>query len=312
MHTKNQTMVKEFLLLGFQNLHTFKILVFVLLIIIYVATVVANLLIIALISTSHQLQSPMYFFLSHLSLSDVLICTNIAPFTLQVILADGSPISASGCITQLHFFSSSAIIECCLLTVMSYDRYLAICDPLHYTSIMNHRLPYYLVIWSWMTGFVTSLINTVFILQLQFCGPNVIDHFFCDLAPLLELSCSDISLVEMLISIEAILIGVLPFIFVIVSYSCIFITILRIPSTTGRQKAFSTCSVHLAVVFTYYGTLIVIYVAPSRGKSLNLNKVLSLLNTMMTPLFNPIIYSLRNKEIRTAIRKLILIRHFFK
>ncbi|KAM4675900.1 olfactory receptor 11A1-like [Discoglossus pictus] len=245
----------------------------------------------------------MYFFLSHLSLSDILISTNIAPKTLQVILSGRGSMSVEDCMIQLYFFGASAIIECCLLTVMSYDRYLAICKPLHYTSIMKLRLPSYLVTWSWMTGFVLSGISHSLILELNFCGPNVIDHFFCDLAPILDLSCSDTSIVQIEISIVATVMGLIQFLFVIVTYICIFTSILQIPSTTGRQKTFSTCSSHLAVVCTFYGTLVILYVSPSRGYSLNLNKALSFLNTVVTPLFNPIIYSLRNKEIRETLRK---------
>ncbi|KAM4749323.1 olfactory receptor 6P1-like [Rhinophrynus dorsalis] len=247
----------------------------------------------------------MYFFLSHLSFCDILISTNVTPKTLQVILKGSIIISAGGCLTQLYFFGASAIMQCCLLTVMSYDRYLAICKPLQYTSIMNIRLPRYLIIWSWMVGFVQSLITNIFVLQLQFCGPNVIDHFFCDLAPVLQLSCSNTIVVQIEVSTVAIVLGLLQFLFVIGTYICIFTSILQISSKIGREKAFSTCSSHLLVVCTYYGTMISLYVAPSKGYSFNTNKLLSLLNTVVTPIFNPIIYSLRNKEMKSAIRKFI-------
>ncbi|KAM4749319.1 olfactory receptor 11L1-like [Rhinophrynus dorsalis] len=298
-------MVTEFLLLGFQNIHNFRIPVFLILIIIYVATVAGNSLIISLTTTSLSLQSPMYFFLSHLSLCDILISTNVTPKTLQVIIKGSSVISAGGCLTQLYFFAASAIMQCCLLTVMSYDRYLAICKPLQYASIMNIRLPRYLVTWSWMVGFVQSLIAHIFVLQLQFCGPKVIDHFFCDLAPVLELSCSNTSVVQIVVSIGAIVISLLQFLVVIGTYICIFTSILQISSKIGREKAFSTCSSHLLVVCTYYGTMISLYVAPSKGYSFNANKLLSLLNTVVTPILNPIIYSLRNKDIKIAISKFI-------
>ncbi|XP_053319930.1 olfactory receptor 6X1-like [Spea bombifrons] len=300
----NHTTVTEFLLMGFQNLHGFHIPLFLLLIVLYSVTVTGNLLIIMLVSVTHQLKCPMYFFLSHLSLCDILISSNVGPNTLQVILTGRCPISALGCLIQLYFFGASAVIECCLLTVMSYDRFMAICNPLHYPSIMNVKLPNYLVIWCWTAGFGLSFITEVLVFELRFCGPNIIDHFFCDLAPLLELSCSDTSLVEIQVSINVIVIGISQLFFVVVTYICIFNSILRIATSTGRQKTFSTCSSHLAVVSIYYGTLITLYMAPSRGYSLGLNKAFSLLNTVMTPLFNPIIYSLRNKDIRIAIIKL--------
>ncbi|XP_053319928.1 olfactory receptor 5AS1-like [Spea bombifrons] len=306
MMKDNHTTVTEFLLMGFQNLHSFHIPLFLLLIFLYSVTVTGNLLIIMLVSVNQQLKCPMYFFLSHLSLCDILISSNVGPNTLQVILTGRCPISALGCLIQLYFFGASALIECCLLTVMSYDRYLAICNPLRYPSIMNVKLPYYLAIWCWTAGFALSFITEVLVFELEFCGPNIIDHFFCDLAPLLELSCSDTSLVEIQVSINVILIVISQLVIVVATYICIFSSIFRISTSTGRQKTFSTCSSHLAVVSIYYGTLITLYMAPSRGYSLELNKALSLLNTVLTPLFNPIIYSLRNKDIRKAIIKFLM------
>ncbi|XP_073479959.1 olfactory receptor 5P64-like [Aquarana catesbeiana] len=249
----------------------------------------------------------MYFFLSHLSLCDIMISTNVGPKTLQVILTSRCNISSLSCEIQLYVFGASALIECCLLTVMSYDRYLAICNPLHYSIIMKHRLPQFLATLCWVAGFLLALITEILVVELDFCGPNTIDHFFCDLAPLLNLSCSDTKQVEIHVSITVIGIVMSQLIFVIVTYICIFTSILQISSIASRQKVFSTCSSHLTVVSTYYGTLITLYVAPSRGYSLNLNKLLSLFNTIITPLFNPIIYTLRNKEIRIALSKV-----FFK
>ncbi|XP_075434078.1 olfactory receptor 6B1-like [Ascaphus truei] len=300
---RNQTIVTEFLLLGFQNLHSFKILLFSLFLVTYIMTISINLLIIALVSTSHRLHSPMYFFLAHLSLTDILLITFIVPNILRIMWGEGGTMSVAGCISQLHFFACSVATECFLLTVMCYDRYLAICHPLRYTTIMDLKLRLLLVIWSWLLGFVLTLILIIPISQLQFCGPNVIDYFFCDFAPLLKHSCSDTSFLEIEVFVLSFPIALLPFNFNIVTYVCIFLTILRIPSTTGRQKAFSTCSSHLTVVCTYYGTLIIIYIIPSREHSFNINKVLSLLYIVGTPFFNPIIYSLRNQEIGAALRK---------
>ncbi|XP_075433829.1 olfactory receptor 11L1-like [Ascaphus truei] len=300
MYADNETEVTAFLLLGFNSLQNIKFLLFCLSLTIYIVTISGNVLIISLVSTSHHLHSPMYFFLSHLSLSDLLLTTNVVPNMLHVIIGNGSTISVNGCISQLYFFGVSTVIECFLLTVMSYDRYLAICNPLRYTSIMDLKLQLHLVIWPWLLGFLISLITVITVRSLKFCGPNVINHFFCDLAPLLKLSCSDTTTVEIELLVLSIPIIPLPFVFILGTYVCIFLTIIKIPSSIGRQKAFSTCSSHLIVVGTYYGTLITLYVVPSDGHLSNINKMLSLLYTVVTPLCNPIIYSLRNQELRKS------------
>ncbi|XP_075434027.1 olfactory receptor 5G9-like [Ascaphus truei] len=305
MRVENQTRVTEFLLLGFKDLQSLRIPVFCLFLGICMMTLTGNLLIIVLVSTSHKLHSPMYFFLSILSTTDILITTNIVPKMLHGILGERATISFIGCITQFYFFAFSVTTECLLLTVMSYDRYLAICHPLRYTSIMDTRLQFHLVFLSCFLGFTIALIITTQLGMLQFCGTNVIDHVFCDFAPLLELSCTDTSFFKLESVVFSFPLTFFSFIFIIVTYVSIFLTILRIPSTSGRQKAFSTCSSHLTVVSLFYGTLITIYVVPSRGHSVNLNKVLSLLYVVVTPLFNPIIYSLRSQEIRAAFGKLV-------
>ncbi|XP_075434247.1 olfactory receptor 6F1-like isoform X1 [Ascaphus truei] len=304
----NQTQVSEFLLLGFQGLHKQKFLLFILFLVIYIMTVTGNLLIIVLVSTSHKLHSPMYFFLSHVSFTDILITTDIVPNMLRVILEEGSTITVACCITQLYLFGTITIAECLLLSVMSYDRYLAICSPLHYMAIMHFKFQYYLVIWSWLLGFIAMPSIGILIWKLQFCGSNVIDHFFCDVDPLLELSSSDTSLVKIENFAISTPVTLFPFLFIVVTYVCIFHTILKIPSTTGKQKTFSTCSSHLTVVCLYYGSLIIIYVAPRKKGSLSVNKVLSLLYSVVTPLFNPIIYSLRSQQIRSALRKQVSMR----
>ncbi|MEE6506009.1 hypothetical protein FKM82_007461, partial [Ascaphus truei] len=305
MHEENQTTVSVFLLMGFPNLHSFSTLLFLIFLFVYIGTFAGNLLIIALVGTSQSLNSPMYFFLRQLSTCDILLITVIVPYMLCVILREGETISFFGCILQFELFGSLATTECLLLAVMSYDRYLAICYPLRYASIMDIRLCLHLAIWPWILGFGMMMVTAIQVSRLHFCGPNAIDHFFCDLAPLLELSCSDTFFVEA----ENLALGIPatfgPFLFITATYVYIFITILRIPTTTGRQKAFSTCSSHLTVVFLYYGTLVAAYLFLSKGHSLNVNKVLSLLYTVVTPLSNPIIYSLRSKEIKAALGKVI-------
>uniref|UniRef100_A0A8C5P753 Olfactory receptor n=1 Tax=Leptobrachium leishanense TaxID=445787 RepID=A0A8C5P753_9ANUR len=299
MTQENWTSVTDFVLLGFSDRHSLQVLLFLVFLLIYLATVGGNLLIITSVSISPSLRSPMYFFLGHLSSCDVLLTTTIVPLMLRVIIADGETISFFGCLTQFYLFGALATTECLLLSVMSYDRYMAICEPLHYSSLMGTHRCSHLVFWSWFAAFTVMLSTTLQMCRLQFCGPNVIDHFFCDLSPLLQLSCSDTSFVEM----QNLLTGgpatFLPLMFICATYAYIFITILHIPTETGREKkAFSTCSSHLTVVCTYYGTLIAIYVFPAGEHSYNTNKIVSLLYTVVTPLFNPFIYSLRNHEIR--------------
>ncbi|XP_075424100.1 olfactory receptor 11L1-like [Ascaphus truei] len=302
MTAENETIVTEFLLLGFQSHYNLKIFLFLLFLTIYILTLSANLLIILLVSTSSHLHSPMYFFLINLSLSEVVFTTNIIPNMLQNLLSGDGAISVPGCLTQYYFFSSTATTECVLLAIMSYDRYLAICNPLRYTTLMDPRLCANLIIWAWLSGFIISMFTLILLCKLHYCGSNAIDNFFCDLTPLIELSCSDTFVVEIESFLFASLLTLFPFIFIIVTYIIIIYTILKIPSATQRKKTFSTCSSHLAVVFTYYGTLITMYVAPSRKQIFNVSKVLSLLYTVVTPLLNPIIYSLRNREIHAALR----------
>ncbi|XP_066442045.1 olfactory receptor 10A7-like [Eleutherodactylus coqui] len=299
----NQTRVMEFILLGFGNLHSFRIVFFIVFLIIYLSTVLGNLLIILLVSTNLQLQSPMYYFLCHLSFSDLMMSTNIVPNMLSTVLSRGKKITFIDCITQLYFYSGTIVAECFLLSVMSYDRFLAICNPLRYSSIMDLRCQIFLSLWPWLLGFTFNLSLVFHISNLIFCKDNIIDNFYCDLFPLQQLSCSDTSLVELEAFLNSMPVFLVPCGFIIVTYVYIFYTIGKISSTTGKQKTFSTCSSHLIVVGTFYGTLIAKYMIPSKERSLFVSKIISLLHTVFTPLFNPIIYSLRNKDIKTTLKK---------
>ncbi|KAM5135835.1 olfactory receptor 11L1-like [Mantella aurantiaca] len=301
---RNHTKVSEFVLLGFGNLHGLNSLFFIIFLVIFVLTITGNLLIIVLVSITPALQSPMYYFLSHLSVSDLLISTNIVPNMLGSLLRE-EIITYCGCMTQFYFFSATTITECFLLSVMSYDRYLAICNPLRYSSIMHMKFCVNLSAWPWLLGFTLNISAVLPLSEFDFCADNVINHFYCDLLPLQKLSCSDTSFVELEVFVFSLPIFIFPCGFIIVTYTYIFHTIFSISSTTGKQKAFSTCSSHLFVVGTFYGTLIAKYMIPSNGHSLLIIKIISLLHTVFTPLFNPVIYSLRNQDIKTALQKLL-------
>uniref|UniRef100_A0A452IBJ4 G-protein coupled receptors family 1 profile domain-containing protein n=1 Tax=Gopherus agassizii TaxID=38772 RepID=A0A452IBJ4_9SAUR len=297
----NQTAITEFIILGFRDLPDLQILPFLMFQVIYMATVAGNTLIVVLIVADLHFHTPMYFFLGNLSCLETCYTSAIQP---RLLLVTGDKtISVSGCITQLYFCSSLVCTECYLLAAMPYDRYLAICKPLHYSALMNIRFCVQLTARSWLNGCLAVIILVSFLSQLLFCGPNEIDHFYCDPIPLMELSCSDTHLVILLAFIIASIFTLPPLLLTLTFYMCIISTILRIPSTTGRQKAFSTCSSHLIVVTIFYGSIMIVYLLPKRDTLRDLNKVLSLCYTVLTPLVNPLIYSLRNREVKEALCK---------
>ncbi|KAM7150837.1 olfactory receptor 10A4-like [Macrochelys suwanniensis] len=299
----NKTSITEFILLGFGNLPGLHILLFLLFLVIYIVTMAGNILIILLVVTDQHLHTPMYLFLGNLSCLETCYSSTILPKMLACLLTGDRTISFSDCITQLYFFGSLVSVECCLLSAMSYDRYLAICKPLYYAALMNGSVCFRLAAGSWVSGFVACTITTCWISQVIFCGPSEIDHFFCDYAPLVKLSCSDTRLMALVIFLFTSILTLPPFLLTLASYMCIIATIHRIPSTAGRQKTFSTCSSHLIVVTIFYGTLIIVYLLPDTNTLRDLHKVFSLFYTVLTPLANPLIYSLRNREVKEALRK---------
>ncbi|XP_073511029.1 olfactory receptor 5B21-like [Phyllobates terribilis] len=303
MLENNLTAVIEIFLLGYQVSQELKIFLFCLLLVIYLVTICGNLLIITLVSSSKNLHTPMYFFISQLSITDMLVITDIVPNMLHILLNNGATITFVGCITQLYFLDASETVECFLLAVMSYDRYVAICKPLHYNVIMKSGHCVILTIISWVFGFSIVLIDMITTAKLNYCGPNIIDHIFCDLVPLLELACSDTYIVHMELNLLSITSVFIPITIIVVSYTCIVLAILRISSSTGRQKAFSTCSSHLTVVSIFFWTIFSIYVVPTKGRSSTISKILLLLYTVFIPFINPIVYSLRNKDFIKAIQK---------
>ncbi|XP_056425556.1 olfactory receptor 11L1-like [Hyla sarda] len=302
MQKDNLTEVSEFFLLGFQVSKNVRIFLFLFLLVVYCLTICENLLIITLVSTSKNLHTPMYFFISHLSISDILVITDIVPNLLHILLNNGGTMTFIGCMTQLYLFSASESFECLLLSLMSYDRYVAICNPLRYSSIMTSGHCRTLSILCWLLGFSIILIYIIKTAKQNFCGPNIIDHLFCDMVPLLDLACSDTFIIHIEIYIIGVLLVIIPTIINVMSYIYIVRQILRIPTNTGRQKAFSTCSSHLIVVSIVYWTMFSVYIVPTK-KTFTVSKILSLLYTVFTPLVNPIIYSLGNKDIRKAIQK---------
>ncbi|XP_066485440.1 olfactory receptor 10A3-like [Tiliqua scincoides] len=301
---QNQTTVAEFVLLGFGDLPKLEFLLFLPFLVIYLVTMTGNLTIVFLVVMDHHLHIPMYFFLGNLSFLESCYSSNILPRMLTSLLTGERSISVKACFVQFYIFACLGGAECYFLSVMSYDRYLAVCKPLHYATLMNSRLCLQLAVVSWISGVLVSTSTTLSISSLSFCGPNEIDHYLCDLSPVIkEISCSDTYVVEMTAFIFACVFTFPPFLLTLTSYLWIIVTILRIPSTTGRRKAFSTCSSHLTVVALFYGTLILVYMLPRSRNLRYVKKVFSLFYTVLTPMVNPLIYSLRNKEVKEAIRK---------
>ncbi|XP_014382053.2 olfactory receptor 6M1-like [Alligator sinensis] len=305
MNRWNETRVTEFILVGFPNTYKVEITLFMLFLIILMMTIVVNSIIITLICTDHHLQTPMYFFLCNLSVIEVLLTLTVIPKMMANFLAERKTISFYGCLAQSYFYFLLGISEYVLLAVMSYDRYAAICYPLHYNTIMTGKVCIWLVVGSWMGGFFSILVPTVMKLGLPFCGPNIINHFFCDSAPLMHLACADIQLVEFIDFLVSLPVLLGSLMLTVISYSCIIFTIVCIPTREGKQKAFSTCASHFTVVTIGYGTSVFIYVRPSQANSMNLNKMACLVTTALTPLLNPFIFSLGNQKVKEALKNFV-------
>ncbi|XP_068098150.1 olfactory receptor 1468-like [Hyperolius riggenbachi] len=272
----------------------------------YLLNVLGNSTIILLVSIDSHLRTPMYFFLGNLSFVDVCYTSSIVPKMLVNIVSNDKTVSLLGCISQLYFFLWFACTECFLLAVMAYDRFVAICNPLHYTVIINQKACFIFVIISWLASALHSLLHSLMASTLTYCGINKVHHFFCDMGPLLQLACSDISINKLLIYTEGGLPVLIPFLIVLYSYIYIISSILKIHSTDGRRKMFSTCSSHLTVVILFYGTIAFMYLRPSSMSSVNYDKVLSVIYTVVAPMLNPFIYTLRNKEVKGAMKKIFV------
>ncbi|XP_006874050.1 PREDICTED: olfactory receptor 1F1-like [Chrysochloris asiatica] len=305
MSGANQSSVSEFLLLWFSRQpQQQQQLLFGLFLSMYLVTVLGNLLIILATSTDSHLHTPMYFFLSNLSFVDVCFSSTTVPKMLANHILRSQSISFPECLTQMYFFTVFADMDNFLLAVMAYDRFVAVCHPLHYTTKMTPQLCALLVIGPWVTGILNALLHTLLMVRLSFCADNRIPHFFCDVSALLKLSCSDTHLNDMMIFTEGSLIVITPFSCILVSYICITCAVLRVPSTQGKWKAFSTCGSHLAVVSLFYGTIIAVYFNPSSHSS-ETDTVATMMYTVVTPMLNPFIYSLRNKDLKRALRNVM-------
>ncbi|KAM4652139.1 olfactory receptor 4Q3-like [Discoglossus pictus] len=299
----NHSSMTEFTLLGLSSFNNLGMCLFILLFVIYILILTGNLLIMITVHLEPRLHSAMYYFLSRLSFLDLCYATVTIPKILIDFLSKSDIISSGACITQLFFLHFFAGTESILLTVMSYDRYVAICHPLRYSSIMNRTVCYWLDVVCWAASFLHSIIQTILTCQLTFCGPNHIDHFFCDIHPLSVLACSDIFIIEIVFVANSGMISLICFVVLLASYMGIIKTILSDHSDEGLGKAFSTCASHLIVVTLFFGPCVFIYLRPS--VSYTADKMVSVFYTVLTPLLNPIIYTLRNQEVKNAIKSLI-------
>ncbi|XP_067390487.1 olfactory receptor 13G1-like [Emydura macquarii macquarii] len=304
MEPNNRTRVTEFIMLGLIDHPHHQGLFFVLFLCIYIIVIMGNSLIIVAIVLHQPLHTPMYFLIANLALIDILCTSSVLPKMLENLMQEKKNISFDGCMAQLFFFTLSAGTELVLLTVMSYDRYVAICHPLHYVSLMSKKICVSLVAGVWAVGVFNSLVNTLLVLRLDFCGPNLIQHFFCEFPTTLALSCSSTYINEIMVYMADICLAMGNFLLTTTSYSFIITTILKIRSSEGKQRAFSTCSSHLLVVTLYYSSIIYTYIRPTSSNSLDKNRMSAIMYTLVTPTLNPMIYSLRNKEVNVAFKKI--------
>nr|DBA22738.1 TPA: hypothetical protein GDO54_013747 [Pyxicephalus adspersus] len=294
----------EFIILGFQVIPETQFLLFLLFFFIYILTLTSNITIIMLVRIDPQLHSPMYFFITNLSLLEIGYISSTLPNLMFGLLTGHKSISFTACIVQLYCFSCLGSIENVLLTLMAYDRYLAICNPLRYTMLMHPEMSKKLAAMSWFMGIIVALAAICLVAMSCFCGPNIVEHFLCESTPLLRLSCSDVSTATSILSIST-SVWILSSVFLtMISYSFIIYTVIKVPSTSGRKKALSTCSSHFIVVFFFYTSVCTVYVHPSSSNT-SRNKVSTVFYGIITPLLNPFVYSLRNKDMKNAFKKML-------
>ncbi|XP_059125489.1 olfactory receptor 1468-like [Peromyscus eremicus] len=311
MIMSNQTVFSKFLLLGLPIPPEHQHLFYALFLAMYLTTVLGNLIIIILILLDSHLHTPMYFFLSNLSFSDLCFSSVTMPKLLQNMQSQDPSITYASCLTQMYFLMVFGDMESFLLVVMAYDRYVAICFPLHYTTIMSPKLCVCLMVLCWVLTTLYSMLHTILLARLSFCEDNVIPQFFCDISALLKLACSDIYINELMIFIMGGLVSVIPFLLIIVSYVQIVCSILKVSSTQVIHKVFSTCGSHLTVVSLFYGTIIGLYIFPSANNSTMKETVMAMMCTVVTPMLNPFIYSLRNRDMKEALIRVLCKKKIF-
>ncbi|XP_057581481.1 olfactory receptor 10A7-like [Hippopotamus amphibius kiboko] len=300
---KTNFTVTEFVFLGLSSQPKMQLILFIMFLFFYLLTVVGNIIIITIIQIETCLQTPMYFFLTNLSFLDICYTSTNVPQMLSNLVGKKKTIPFSSCATQMYFSLSFGMTECVLLGTMAYDRYVAICHPLHYTVIMDQSTCVQLAAISWSSSFLSSMVINVLTLSLPYCGPNVLDHFFCEVPSVMRLACTDTSFPEMVVLIFSILIVFIPFLLIAVSYARILLSVLRMRSASGRHKALSTCASHLTVVALFYGTGIFMYMRPQSKSSRAGGKIVAVVYTLITPMLNPLIYSLRNQDVKGALRR---------
>ena len=299
----NQSQITEFILVGFQLSKNMELLLFGIFSLLYICNLLANGVILGLICLDPRLHSPMYFFLSHLAIIDISFPSSNLPTLLENLVKHTKNISFDPCTVQMLFNLTFGSIECLILLAMSYDRYVAICHPLQYTVIMNWRVCSILAVACWVCGFALALVQVILLLRLPFCGPQKVNHFFCEIRSVLKLACGDIRINEMFLFADGVLILVGPLALMLVSYMRILWAILKIQSKEGRKKAFSTCSSHLCVVGFYFGIVLMVYMIPDDSNREEPQKILFLFYTFFNPLLNPLVYSLRNAQVKAAFHR---------
>ena len=306
MEESNSSSEKGFLLLGFSDQPQLERILFVIILLFYILNLLGNTAIILVSFLDPKLHTPMYFFLSNLSCVDICFTTSVAPQLLVTMNKKDKNMSYGGCVAQLYVATGLGSSECILLAVMAYDRYAAVCRPLYYTTIMHPQLCASLASIAWLSGLITSLIQCSLTVQLPLCGHRKLDHIFCEVPVLIKLACVDTTFNEVELFVASVIFLIVPVSLILVSYAFISRAVLKIKSTAGRSKAFGTCSSHLLVVIIFYGTIIFMYLQPAKSSSKNQGKFVSLFYTIVTPLLNPIIYTLRNKDVKGAMRTLVM------
>ncbi|XP_077713536.1 olfactory receptor 2G6-like [Canis aureus] len=306
MEESNNSSEKGFLLLGFADDPQLERILFVIILLFYILNILGNTAIILVSYLAPILHTPMYFFLSNLSGVDICFTTSVAPQLLVTMNKKEKNMSYGGCVAQLYVAMGLGSSECILLAVMAYDRYAAVCRPLQYTTIMHPQLCASLAIIAWLSGLITSLIQCSLTVQLPLCGHRKLDHIVCEVPVLIKLACVDTTINEIELFVASVIFLIVPVSLILVSYGFITKTVLRIKSAAGRRKAFGTCSSHLIVVIIFYGTIIFMYLQPAKSSSKNQGKFVSLFYTIVTPVLNPIIYTLRNKDVKGALRTLVM------